>query len=122
MSLVALLLLPGQATNASGLAAYFFMWALFTFCMFIGTLRLNKALQVVFGSLVILFLLLFIKEATGAAIVGTIAGYEGIICGLSAIYAAVAQILNDVYGRVVLSIGPVAPAVAKPTGKVALAK
>ena len=30
--------------------AYFFMWGLFTFYMFIGTLRVNRALQVVFGT------------------------------------------------------------------------
>ena len=70
-------------------------------------MRLNKALQFVFGSLTVLFLLLCIRDATGSAVVGTIAGYEGIICGLSAIYAGLAQVLNEVYGRVVLSIGPV---------------
>ena len=37
-----------------------------------------------------------------------IAGYEGIFCGLSAFYAAIAQVLNEVYGRVVLPVGPVA--------------
>jgi succinate-acetate transporter protein len=111
LSLVALLLLPkmgmGEATSAGALAAYFFMWGLFTFVMFIGTLKLNRALQVVFGTLTILFLLLCIRDATGNTVIGTIAGYEGIICGLSAIYAALAQILNEVYGRVVLPIGPV---------------
>jgi succinate-acetate transporter protein len=75
--------------------------------MFIGTLRLNKALQFIFGSLVILFFLLCIRDATGSAVVGKIAGYEGIICGLSAIYTGLAQVLNEVYGRVVLPIGPV---------------
>ena len=40
--------------------------------------------------------------------IGEIAGYEGILCGASAIYAGLAQVLNEVYGRVVLSIGPVA--------------
>ncbi len=109
--LVALLLLPkmgmGEATSTGSLAAFFFMWGLFTLVMFIGTLRLNKALQVVFGSLTILFFLLVIRDATGAAIWGTIAGYEGIICGLSAVYAGLAQVLNEVYGKTVLSLGPV---------------
>ena len=58
----------------------------------------------VFGSLVILFFLLCIRDATGSKVVGTIAGYEGIICGLSAVYAALAQVLNEVYGKVVLSL------------------
>ncbi len=34
----------------------------------------------------------------------TPAGYEGIFCGLSAFYAAIAQILNEVYGRKVLPL------------------
>jgi Predicted membrane protein len=39
------------------MAAYLFMWGLFTAVMFIGTLRLHVAGQVVFGSLTILFFL-----------------------------------------------------------------
>jgi uncharacterized protein len=109
--LVALLLLPkmgmGTATSEGAMAAFFFMWGLFTLVMFIGTLKLNKALMVVFGSLTVLFFLLCIRDATGSTVVGTIAGYEGIFCGFSAIYAALAQVLNEVYGRVVLPLGPV---------------
>ena len=87
--------------------AYFFMWGLFTFYLFIGTLKLNRALQFVFITLTALFWLLAIRDYTGSAVIGTITGYEGIICGLSAIYAAAAQVLNEVYGRVVLPLGPV---------------
>jgi len=128
LTLVALWLLPSMgmadpAANTSGaMAAYFFMWGFFTFVMFIGTLRINKALQFVFGSLTILFFLLCIRDATGNAAVGTIAGYEGIICGLSAIYAGLAQVLNEVYGRVVLPLGLVQSKEAKKASKVAFAK
>jgi succinate-acetate transporter protein len=114
LTLVALLLLPVKDTTTAiavsskgAMAAYFFMWGLFTLVMYIGTLRLNRALQVVFGSLTILFFLLCGGEATGNSVVVKIAGYEGILCGLSAIYAGLAQVLNEVYGRVVFSIGPV---------------
>ena len=41
---------------------YFFFWGFFTFCMFIGTLRINRSLQVVFATLVILFWLLAIRD------------------------------------------------------------
>jgi succinate-acetate transporter protein len=109
--LVALITMPkvglGTATSEGAMAAFFFMWGLFTLVMFIGTLKLNKALMVVFGSLVILFFLLCIRDATGSTVVGTIAGYEGIICGLSAIYTGLAQVINEVYGRTVLSLGPI---------------
>jgi uncharacterized protein len=111
LTLVGLLLLPNLGlttkTTPGPLAAYFFMWGVFTLVMFIGTLKLNRALQVVFLSLTVLFFLLTIRDGAGSEVVGKIAGYEGIFCGLSAIYAALAQVLNEVYGRVVLPIGPV---------------
>jgi hypothetical protein len=37
----------------------------------------------------------------------TIAGIEGISGGLSAIYACVTKILNDVYGKTILPLGKV---------------
>ena len=40
------------------MAAYLATWGLFTLGMFFGTLRLSLALQVVFGSLTILFFML----------------------------------------------------------------
>ena len=111
LSLVALLLMPKlgwwDKNDSAATAAYFFMWGLFTLIMFIGTLKLNGALQFVFGSLTVLFFLLTIRDLTGSSVVGVIAGYEGIICGLSAIYAALAQVLNEVNGKVVWPIWPV---------------
>ena len=111
LTLVGLLFLPklglADATSKPAFAAYFFMWGLFTFVMFLGTLRINKALQFVFLSLTILFFLLAARDYLGSAAIGTLAGYEGIICGFSAIYAALAQVLNDVYKKVVAPLGPV---------------
>lgn len=111
LSLVALILMPGlglgTATSKPAFAAYFFMWGLFTFVMFLGTLRLNRALQFVFLSLTILFFLLTARDFFGSAAIGTVAGYEGIICGLSAIYTGLAQVLNEVYKKVVAPLGPV---------------
>lgn len=110
LTLVGLLFLPklglADATSKPAFAAYFFMWGLFTFVMFLGTLRINRALQFVFLSLTILFFLLAARDYLGSAAIGTLAGYEGIICGLSAVYAALAQVLNDVYKKVVAPLGP----------------
>jgi len=83
------------------MVAYLFMWGLFTAVMFLSTLKLNKALQFVFATLTILFFLLAIADATGNIIIKQIAGYEGVICGFSAIYTALAQVLNEVYERTV---------------------
>ena len=76
--------------------------------MFVATLRLSRALQVVFATLALLFFLLALRDATGSALIGTIAGYEGILCGAAAIYTGLAQVLNEVYGRTLLPLGPVA--------------
>ena len=114
LSLVALFMLTGyDKPDITATASYFFMWGLFTLVMFFATLKLNKALQVVFGTLFVLFFLLCIRDATAvsaagfSSTIGKIAGYEGILCGASAVYAGLAQVLNEVYGKVVLSIGPV---------------
>jgi succinate-acetate transporter protein len=111
LTLVWLIVAPkvgwAEATAKEGMAAYLFMWGLFTFVMFIGTLKLNRALQVVFLSLTVLFVMLGIKDLNGSAELGTAAGYEGIFCGFSAIYAGLAQVLNECYGKVVLPLGPV---------------
>jgi succinate-acetate transporter protein len=112
LSLVVLVVLPkngwGVATNDTAMAAYLAMWGLFTAVMFIGTLRLNRALQVVFATLAILFFMLAIGDFTSASEGFKHAtGYEGIFCGFSAIYAGLAQVLNELYGKVVLPLGPV---------------
>ena len=96
-----------DATSGGLMGWYFMLWGFFTFCMFIGTLRINRALQTIFGTLVILFVLLAIGEYTGNSTWTHVAGWEGIVCGLSAVYTAVAQIWNEIYGRVVLPLGVV---------------
>jgi succinate-acetate transporter protein len=111
LTLVGLVFMPkmglGKAPETSAMVAYLLMWGVFTSIMFIGTLRLNRALQFVFGSLTVLFFLLALGDATGSSAIKQIAGYEGIICGLSAIYTALAQVLNEVYGRTVAPLGVV---------------
>lgn len=111
LTLVFLLVFPalgwGTKPSNGSMAAYLFMWGLFTGLMLLGTLRLNRGLQVIFFTLTILFWLLALGDITGNIIITRIAGYEGIFCGLSAIYVAIAEVLNEVYGRVILPIGPV---------------
>lgn len=110
-SLVLLLVLPqteiwdvSAITDSAAMAAYFFMWGLFTFIMFFGTLKTNRALQFVFLSLAVLFFLLTAKEITGSTDLGIIAGYEGIICGSSAVYLALAEVLNEAHGKIILPV------------------
>jgi succinate-acetate transporter protein len=53
----------------------------------------------------VLFFLLAIGEITGNANVVTIAGYEGILTGFVAIYAGLAQVLNEMYKKTVAPLG-----------------
>ncbi len=113
-SLVLLFVLPKttffaglSAPTNTAMAAYFFMWGLFTFAMFFGTLKANRAVQFVFASLTLLFFLLVARELTGNMTLATLTGYEGIICGLSAVYLAFAEVLNEAHGKTVLPICPI---------------
>jgi hypothetical protein len=107
-----------QLPSNESLAAYFFMWGLFTLMMFFGTLKKNRAIQFVFMSLAILFFLLTARAALLAYTSMTatdetiqlftrIIGIEGIFCGLSAFYLALAEVLNEEHGKTVLPICPV---------------
>lgn len=113
LSLVALVVLPKiiptvTATNETAMAAYLALWGIFTAVMFLGTLRISRALQVVFGTLTILFFLLAICDYTGASPgCKQATGCEGIVCGLAAIYTGLAQVLNELAGRIVWPLGAV---------------
>ncbi|MCL5098943.1 MAG: acetate uptake transporter [Candidatus Omnitrophica bacterium] len=111
LTLAALLVMPklgwADKSSTAGMVCYLVMWGIFTLLLFVGTLRLNFALQFVFGSLTVLFFLLAIGDATGNPGLKAFSGFEGIICGASAIYAGIAQVLNEVYGKTVLPLWPV---------------
>ncbi len=111
LSLVALLVIPKfgwvPAQTSTSFGWYLFWWGVFTFIMFFGTLRANRALQFVFLSLAILFWLLAAHIWAGSDSLGKVAGWEGVICGLSAMYTGLAQVLNEMYGRTVWPLGPV---------------
>lgn len=110
LSLVALWLIPATSFGAAfkssetAMGWYLLLWGVFTFFMFIATLKLNRLLQVIFLTLTVLFFLLSAAVFTENASLHTVAGYEGIICGLSAFYGCVAQVINEVYGKKVFPL------------------
>jgi succinate-acetate transporter protein len=111
LSLVALIVMPKMGWMAGpsegAMVAYLATWGVFTLLLFFGTLKLSRALQFVFATLTILFFLLALGDYTGNGGIKHFAGYEGIVCGASAIYTGVAGLLNEMYGRTVLPIGSV---------------
>ena len=56
-------------------------------------------------SLTVLFALLAIGNIAGNAAIIHFAGWIGLICGASAIYLAMGEVLNEQFGRTVLPIG-----------------
>ncbi|MDR0502571.1 MAG: acetate uptake transporter [Treponema sp.] len=85
--------------DAVSMGFYLALWCIFTFFMFLGTLAHNVITRIVFLSLTVLFFLLSIGDFTEKSDIKVIAGYVGIFCGLSAIYSAMAQIVNGEHGR-----------------------
>lgn len=110
LTLVAIWILPdlglskGIVTPPGFMGWYLFLWGVMSFFMFIGTLKANRVLQIIFFLLFILFFLLAAHNWTGSELLGKIAGWEGILCGASAFYLAVAEVLNEQFGRDVLPI------------------
>jgi len=109
-SFATLLLLPalGLAKDTGGagaMAAYLALWGLFTVILFIGSLKMSRALQFVLGTLALVFFLEAFGAATGNGSFTIVAGYIGIISGFAAIYTALAPVLNDIYGRTVAPLG-----------------
>ena len=113
ISLVTLVVLPKiipslTPANETAMAAYLAIWGVFTAVMFLGTFRLSRALQVVFGTLTILFFLLAFGDYTAAsANFKHATGYEGLVCGFAAIYTGLAQVVNELFGKIVLPLGVV---------------
>jgi len=108
ISLVCIVLFGGEwGTSPGFMGWYLFLWGLFTCYMWTATWKKNRALQFVFLSLTVLFWLLAVGDWFGIALVTRIAGFEGIVCGLSAIYLAAAEVINESKGRTVLPIGVV---------------
>jgi len=110
LTLVGLIIMPSMnigvaASPAMFMGWYLLLWGLFTGGLFIGSLRYPRAKQIVFATLTALFFLLAARDFTGSEVIGTIAGYVGIFCGLSAMYFSMAQVLNGEFGREVMPVG-----------------
>lgn len=109
LSFVAILLLPimglTKATDSRFLGAWLALWGFFTLFMFVGTLKSARMLQFVFASLTVLFALLAVAHLMQLPALVPYAGWVGIICGASACYLAMGEVLNETFDRTILPIG-----------------
>ena len=106
-TLVFIWLNPGDKVNAAdpkSMGFFLLLWGIFSIFMFIGSLKHGKALQAVFLFLVLLFFGLAIGDFTGNKTVTMVSGIIGIICGATAFYVSVAQLLRGEYGREILPL------------------
>ena len=81
------------------------LWGLFTFGLWIGTFKLPKLLFLIFLTLWIAFLLLGLAGVLGMPVLHTLGGYDGLICGLLAMYGSFAITTNATFGRTVIPVG-----------------
>jgi hypothetical protein len=95
----------GASAPASFVGWYLFVWGVFTFYMWIATFRHTRALQLVFLTLWITFLLLAIGDWFGIGGAHMAGGYMGLVCAALAAYLSAAEVINEDFGRTVLPIG-----------------
>lgn len=109
LTLVAIMIMPrmglADAADPHFLGAYLGLWGVFTLFMFFGTLRSARMLQFVFASLTVLFALLAIGHLADNQGMVHVAGWVGLVCGASAIYLAMGEVLNEQFDRTILPIG-----------------
>ncbi|WP_348797203.1 acetate uptake transporter [Flavobacterium adhaerens] len=89
-------------TPAPFVGCYLTLWGIFTAFMWWGTWGGSKMLQFVFLTLTILFFVLSVEKLTGNLALAPVAGAIGVICGGSAFYLAVAELLEEQKNKKVL--------------------
>ncbi len=76
---------------------YFLLaWTIYTFIMFIASMKHNGALAIVFLTLVLGFAGLTVKELAGNEFIGTLAAWDLMLCAASAWYLMAHVIFADV--------------------------
>jgi hypothetical protein len=94
-------------TDVTLLLAWFLTaWTIFTFYMWVGSMKTNRALFTVFTLLLITFILLDIGHF-GYPDFTMIGGFVGIATAISAWYTSAAGIINTVWGRKLLPVGAI---------------
>jgi succinate-acetate transporter protein len=95
------------AISTTALGILLLAWTFFTFYLWVGTFKINKALASTFTLLLLTFVLLDIGHLVGINVANTVGGYLGILCALNAWYTSAAILLNELYKREVLPLGTI---------------
>ena len=85
---------------------FLFMWTIYTFIMWIGSMRTNSMLTLVFLFLLAGFVFLDLAHFTPSKDLWTkVAGWDLIICALAAWYVMAHNIFLDLWGKDILPVG-----------------
>ena len=93
--------------SQAALGVFLLAWTLFTFYLWVGTFRINKALMSTFTLLLLTFVLLDVGHLAGIVIANVVGGYLGILCALNAWYVSAAMLLKELFKREVLPLGDI---------------
>lgn len=86
--------------DAKTMLVFFIAWNIFTFYIWVASLVTNKAVITVVSLLLLTFIFLDLGMAQ-------LAGYAGILSALAGFYTSAAGVINTLYGREILPVGPV---------------
>ncbi len=92
------------SSSKTGVGVFLIAFAIFTFYMWIATFRINWALFIVFTLLEIAFVLLILADL--GYISSEAGGYVGLATAAGAWYVSAAGVLNPLYKRALLPLGP----------------
>lgn len=87
------------------MVAYLSMWGFFAALLFLASFRQSRALQLVFGTLMICLLLLALSRLRDNPTFHLYGGVAGLISALVAVYTGVAQLCNQNAGRAIFPLG-----------------
>ncbi|WP_241504051.1 acetate uptake transporter [Pelagibaculum spongiae] len=108
-TLIGLMMFPrlgwADPTPDGFMGCYSVAWGLMSLGFLICALKMDKLTRFVFTMVVVLYSLLALQSFTGSELIGRLAGWDGIVVGLSAMYQATALVVNEVWGREVLPMG-----------------
>jgi uncharacterized protein len=91
-------------SSTTDIGWYLFAWMLYTLIMWTASWRIHTAMALTFLTLFIGFALLVMGHF-GNPVWNKVAGYELMVCSALAMYMCIANITNDLAGKVVLPFG-----------------
>ncbi len=91
--------------SPAGIGITLLLWGIFTFYMWIPTFRTNTTLWLVFLTLWIAFVLLAGGDLGMGPGWHKAGGWDGLLCGILALYLSFAEVTNATWGRSAIPIG-----------------